>query len=140
MNYEYEYEFASYKVNEYEYEYEYALSILTALQTGQTSISKYLQCQVPFQAICVKFKLRKGVCGIGEDLYCQDRGSGLCQYIYSDFESMKHFILYCNDYASLSQVMFNSIRESYGVNVLNCSCKITTTPYHTFLGIMNFHL
>jgi hypothetical protein len=83
-----------------------------------TLTSSYLHSQAPFTAIQLKFKLRTGVSGIGEDLYRQERGLGRCKAC-GDFESLKHFILYCKQYAVPRQKMFSAIKISYGDEIFS---------------------
>ena len=63
-----------------------------------------------FKAIQLKFRLRTGVLGLGEDLYRQNRGDGLCQHCLQ-FESAYHFILQCPAYSRQRVQMYNDIKE-----------------------------
>ncbi len=71
-----------------------------------------------FKSIQLKFKLRNGVSGLGEDLYCQKRGSGLCKKC-GYFETLKHFIFHCKAYTAERQALYNSIKHACDDNVFN---------------------
>ena len=72
----------------------------------------YLKCQnVGFKAIQLKFKLRGGVSGIGEDLYRQHRGTGMCSFC-GEFESLKHVLLQCHAYQYERQKMISNIKDN----------------------------
>ena len=83
-----------------------------------------------FKATQLKFKLRVGVGGLGEDIYRQHRGDGLCK-ICNSFESMKHFIFHCQAYNIERQVMLLNIK----MNVSDCdfSMFIQDLDYATCL-------
>jgi hypothetical protein len=79
-----------------------------------TSMSGYLDCDNKnFKAIQLKFKLRTGVSGIGEDLFRQKRGMGDCKFC-GKFESIKHLIFNCPVYEAERQEMMNNIHKVYG--------------------------
>ena len=73
----------------------------------------YLCSQASFKYLQLKFKLRTGVSGLGEDLYRQQRDPGLCKAC-GRFETLKHFLFQCGCYASPRLKMFNAIKDTYG--------------------------
>ena len=82
-------------------------------------ISPYLQTGTSnFKNVQLKFKLRCGISGLGEDLDRQNRGDGLCPHC-NDFESLKHFILYCPLYAMVRQKLYHGIYNVYGSDMFN---------------------
>ena len=83
-----------------------------------TSMSEYLTSQAPFSAVQLKFKLRTGVSGLGEDIYRQKRGTGFCKTCQT-FETVKHFIFCCPAYNKQRQKLFASVKDSVPVEVFN---------------------
>ena len=71
-----------------------------------------------FKNVQLKFKLRCGIGGLGEDLYRQNRGDGMCSHC-NVFESLKHFILYCPLYATERQKLYHGINNVYGSDMFN---------------------
>ena len=74
-----------------------------------TFLSKYLMSRSIFKTLQLKFKLRCGVSGLGEDLYRQKRGLGLCKHCGA-FEIIKHmfgFLYYC-----LIVLVFKYLKDS----------------------------
>ena len=85
-----------------------SLKYFAVLKEG-TAMSSYLHSQsIPFKGIQLKFKLRTGIAGLGEDLMRQHRGEGLCQKCGA-FESLKHFIFQCTAYNSPRKIMMDTI-------------------------------
>jgi hypothetical protein len=83
-----------------------------------THCSEYLYSDHNFKSVQLKFKLRTGVLGIGEDYVRQKRGPGQCKGC-GEFESLKHFILYCPAYMYLEErqiMLFNIRKETDDVN------------------------
>jgi hypothetical protein len=75
-----------------------------------THCSDYLYSDHNFKSVQLKFKLRTGVLGIGEDFVRQKRGPGYCKGCGA-FESLKHFILYCPAYLKERQIMLLNVRK-----------------------------
>ena len=82
-----------------------------------THLSKYLLNNGPFRPIQLKFKLRTGVCGLGEDYFRQKRGSGFCTC--GAFETLKHFLLLCPHFNDIRKAMFNDIKRLCGDDIFN---------------------
>ena len=81
-------------------------------------MSQYLQSNAPFKAIQLKFKLRRGVSSIGEDLNCQQHDLDNCKTC-GEYECIKHLIFYCKQHMDLRRNLFNAIKLSYGDNIFN---------------------
>ena len=81
-----------------------------------TNMSEYLVSKMSFSKIRLKFKLRTGVSGLGEDLYRQHRGQGLCPAC-GQFETLKHVLFYCRHYTEARLDMFDKIRNKCGMDV-----------------------
>ena len=62
-----------------------------------------------FKWIQLKFRLRTGISGIGEDLNRQHRDRGLCKYC-GKYESIKHFIFECNAYKFARETLYENIK------------------------------
>jgi hypothetical protein len=71
----------------------------------------YLYSNSNFKAVQIKFKLRTGVAGLGEDLLRQKRDDGFCKYCRK-FETLKHFIFYCPAYATERQTLFFNVAKA----------------------------
>jgi hypothetical protein len=83
-----------------------------------TLVSHYLYSCASYKAVQLKFKLRTGISGIGEDLHRQKRGPGYCKAC-GRFETVKHFILQCEHYATIRVSMLNGIKATYGDDVFS---------------------
>ena len=76
-----------------------------------TYCSEYLlKSETNFKSAQLKFKLRTGTAGIGEDLTRQNRGPGNCHYC-GEFESLKHLLFHCPAYNNERQLMYSTIHE-----------------------------
>ena len=76
-----------------------------------TFCSEYLMSKFPFKNTQIKFKIRNGVSGLGEDLHRQQRDNGLCKHCGS-FESLKHYLFHCDAYNSARKTMYQSIKQT----------------------------
>ena len=95
-----------------------------------------------FKALQLKLKMRTGVLGLGEDLYRQERGTGMCKYC-NNFESLKHFILQCPAYNSIRQKMYLAIKDSVSEDVFNMFLQDLDCAMYFLIGehdnIFNTH-
>ena len=99
-----------------------------------TFISNYLNTKyVPFNGIRLKFKLRTGVAGLGEDMVRQHRGDGLCKHC-GEFESMKHFIFQCNKYNVPRKQMQESLALKLDDNVFSAFISNLDFALYCVLG------
>ena len=76
-----------------------------------TNLSNYLCCRSSFKGIQLKYKLRCGVSGLGEDLHCQNRGNGFCKFC-GCYESLKHFLFHCNAYSNERLTLYKNLKFS----------------------------
>ena len=94
----------------------------------------YLKCQnVGFKAIQLKFKLRAGVSGIGEDLYRQHCGTGMCSFC-GEFESLKHVLLQCHAYQYERQKMISNIKDNCDEATFSLFLEDSTFAMYNVLG------
>ena len=101
-----------------------------------TSMAKYLKTQnCSYKAIQLKFKLRTGVAGIGEDLHRQHRGTGTCHC--GGYESVKHLIFYCGTYSNARVQLYMNIRQSYGDDLFNNFMANPSSYLYRLLGNTN---
>ena len=98
-----------------------------------TFLSEYLTCRSDFKSIQLKFKLRNGVSGIGEDLYRQRRGNGLCKFC-GCFESMNHFLFYCHAYSLDRVKLFTKLKVLCDENVFNMFIQDLEYAKYMLLG------
>lgn len=97
-------------------------------------MSAYLKCNTStFKGIQLKFKLRTGVAGIGEDLMRQKRGDGTCP-MCGQFESLKHLMFNCKSYANERQILYNGIKESYKEDIFNALIQDPSSFMYHLLG------
>ena len=76
-----------------------------------TFTPSYIYAKTHFKWIQLKFRIRVGVSGIGEEINRQHRGAGRC--IHCDtFETVKHFVLNCSAYDTERQTMFRNIKDN----------------------------
>ena len=88
-------------------------SSLKYLKKENTSMARYLVTKnVCFKAIQLKFKMRFGVSGIGEDLQRQHRGQGKCHC--GSHESLSHVLFFCDMYSQLRLYFYNTLYNLYG--------------------------
>ena len=80
--------------------------------------SSYLCNKGSFKAVQLKFKLRTGTLGLGEDHHRQHRDSWYCKFCGS-FETVKHFILFCDAYNVDRFNMFSRLRQSIHEETFN---------------------
>ena len=83
-----------------------------------TFMSSYLQSRGCFKGVQLKFKLRNGVSGLGEDLLRQKRGTGMCGHC-GCFESLKHFLFFCPAYNSVRIELYKNLRFTCDTNIYN---------------------
>ena len=99
-----------------------------------TSMSEYLKSTCGFRAIQLKFKIRTGISGMGEDLMRQKRGTGTCHC--GDYESLKHLVFYCNTYNIPRNKLYTNIQSSYGNDVFN---DFINNPSHYLYDLLGSH-
>ena len=97
---------------------------------------------VPFNWIRLKFKIRTGVSGLGQDLHRQHRGNGYCAFC-GEFESVKHFIFKCALYTIPRQRMFNEIKASYDDETFSIFLSESDFALYSLIGdqdnAFNYH-
>jgi hypothetical protein len=99
-----------------------------------TFASKYLDCKsCTFKGIQIKFKIRMGVSGLGEDLRRQQRDTGMCKYC-GKYESVKHFIFNCDAYNVPRSKMYNGIQMICNPKDFNMFIQDTTFAMYCLLG------
>lgn len=99
----------------------------------QEKCSSYLLTKASFSSIQLKFKMRTGVLGLGEDLARQHRGTGMCD-LCGTFETAKHFTLHCPLYSTERQYMFKSIQDFTGNDVFGAIMSSPNTFMFLLLG------
>ncbi len=77
---------------------------------SEEGCSSYLLTKASFSSVQLKFKLRTGVLGLGEDMARQHRGTGLC-HLCGLYENPKHFTLHCPLFNTEREFMVNNIKE-----------------------------
>lgn len=100
---------------------------------SNTKLSAYLCAKSNFHATRIKFQLRTGISGIGEDLFRQKRGSGNCTSC-GQFETLKHVLLYCNKYSEHRLALYNSIKLNFGDIGLNLFMQNSDYALSCLLG------
>jgi hypothetical protein len=80
--------------------------------------STYLNTRDNFNMVLLKFKLRTGVAGIGEDLHRQHRGTGTCPCC-GGYETAKHFILTCEMHNEARFLMLTNLFNALGEDIFN---------------------
>lgn len=80
--------------------------------------SPYLNSMENFKLLQLKFKLRTGVAGIGDDMNRQHRGIGSCPYC-GQYETAKHFILICDAYKEARFIMLSNLARALEENIFN---------------------
>ena len=98
-----------------------------------TYICDYLKSDKgTFKGTQLKFKMRTGVSGIGEDTYRQKRSLGFCKC--GDFESLKHLIFYCTFYTEARTKMFNDMKLLCGDDAFSILLQDPTVIMYAMLG------
>lgn len=97
--------------------------------------SPYLLSKECFKSIQLKFKIRTGVAALGENLYRQHRGTGLCPHC-GQFESIKHFVLICKAYHSERQKMYMNLRGTVEDDTFN---QLISSPNYALAKVMGEH-
>ena len=88
-----------------------------------------------FKAIQLKYKLRTGVLNIGENTARQHRDNGLCINC-GDFESVKHFVMFCRAYSDERQLMYRRIKEAVDERTFN---MFISSPDYALTKLLGEH-
>ena len=108
-----------------------------------TLCSRYLTSDnCNFKGQQLKFKLRTGTLGLGEDLYRQNRGMGMC-FNCNTFETARHFIMHCPCYHQPRQTLMSNLKNSIDPGVFNIMLNDANFAVYSMLGshgdIINSH-
>ena len=95
--------------------------------------SGYTLSKAAFKNIQLKFKMRNGVSGLGEDLFRQKRGTGLCKHC-GKFETLKHFMFQCEAYNSERSILYSKLKTLCDANVFNIMLQNHDFALHILLG------
>ncbi len=97
-----------------------------------TSKADYLNSKAPFRAIQLKCKIRLGISSLGEELFRQKGGNGLCPC--GTFETVKHFIMECPIYKNCRMKLFSDISKSYDETIVGMLYANQDFPVSSVLG------
>jgi hypothetical protein len=86
-----------------------------------------------FKAKQLKFKLRTGVSGLGDDLYRQHRNPGLCKYC-NKYENLQHFLLMCPAYHDARVSMMTKLKDRLDPDVFSFYLHNIDLTIYAMLG------
>ena len=103
---------------------------------ASTNQSQYLtSSKCSFKGIQLKFRLRTGTAGIGEDLVRQNRGPGDCKFCGAH-ESLKHIVLYCKEYNEARYKLFTDLKSIADKDTFNVFLQ---DPYCVLFYLLTSH-
>ena len=124
----------------YANQFQFDIGELSSLQhyrivKQDTCMSQYLDSAQSFSAIQLKFKLRTGVSGIGEDMLRQHRGLGTCSSCScGEFESLKHYVFKCTAFSTQRLKMFDKLKVLCDTSSFNMFLTDTNYALYMVLG------
>lgn len=86
-----------------------------------------------FKWFQLKFKLRVGISGIGEELFRQHRDNGVCKHC-GQFESLKHFVFKCEAYSNARQCLYRNVSLSYDSDTFSLFLSDQNFALYALLG------